>query len=422
MDIVTPMTVSDTDGNIVISRLALEPLGVRDHVTVYLMLTEPGSDRPGEILFSPLDLSRWRNHIKIEVRSTFSNKGPFFDTTLPSDWGIALLDSFCFDGRTWFQSAVFIDKSERPFSERPDRLAELVQRFASNENDVKVAPFASLGVTAWWNTSSIFEKGQFVLKTDGSFESWKRLIRAQLSLFDGQDVFDNGRFVVSLDTESRTGRIVFPKKGTHSVNIEFEDKPGALGDVCSELRNQGLGILKSFVKRACDSRQVLVATVEPSSDIHSNPRPSPPEVNLPPCIFISHPHKDWKLAVNLYSLIDHAFAGRLKIVCTSLSVSSRSVPEDDLFHFLGQQIRSSNLLLLLVTSNTPTRAVVAWELVYAEKRGVQIVLCMVPSLPDYIAEEVRQQVGAQSEFMLGAAEQETMLIKLISQETGLQSL
>lgn len=420
MVIVIPDRIlSDTTGGIVIPRSVYGPLGGNEGSNIHILLVEPINGRPGELFFSTLDLRHWRDHVKIVVRSS-NPRTPFIQEAFPEGWSVLLSESSGVRGKPSIHTAIAIDVGNSGFTHDAERLAELTRCFAEEGDGIQVSRFASLGVVAWWVTTAAVEGGQLILKGE-AFASWRALIQAQLALADGSDVFDPGRYGITIDTELRLGRIYFLKPSTRSLDIEVDDKPGALTKAVEALQAQDYRVLASYLKRHPGGRgPVLSVTVESIRDEPDAPSSSAGHTEPSAHVFISHAHADCLTAYNLNSVIERGFDGRLQSICTSLR--RLPIPDtDDLFSGLGTLIRESSVFILLVTPVTLTRPVVTWELTYVKRKNAMIVFCKSPGLPEEVMAQVRNLVGPRPEFSLSDGEYEAGLIALIAEHTGVRA-
>ena len=416
MNILFPQqSLTGAAGSIVIPPTVYGPLGAYERSKFHVLLTEPRDGRPGEIIFSTLDLSRWHDHVKIVIRN--NSQSPFVKATVPRGWSIVLAETYEISGESSTHMMVVLDTSNREIAKDAGRLAELTECVSEESDDIEVTRFTPLHVKAWWITTASLKENQLVL-TGNSVTSWRALNQAQLALADGSDLFDPGQYAVVIDTEVRFGRIYFLKRTARSFNVEIDDRPGAVSNALRELQDQEYRVLTSYIKQKQPGcKAMLSVTVESTEDQPQLPSPLFGHSESSGNVFISHAHADSLAAYNLNSVIERGFGGRLQTVCTSL----RRLPlsdTDDLFRSLGTLIRESSVFILLVSSLTLNRQVVLWELTYVRQKHAKIVFCKVPGLHEDVMDKLRNVAGSHPEYTLTDGGYEVALIKLIAEHTG----
>lgn len=237
------------------------PLAFQSGTDVFVALTEPTENRPGEIFVSVLNPNHWESMFRIRCRYA---EGPGVISRAfgaVNKWNIALAETVTIEGSRTHQIELICEPvgGSKAGGSLDDLASEL------NKDGFQEVVIERLQVpkpAIVWHRKG-FIRGGWV--TGRPLLKWKGALKEQLGAIANPEGFDLGRLVVSADTENRVLRYVLPKVGARTVNIEHADEPGALNILTTALHSCGLNVLSALLKRGgmeSDNAE-LVAVCEP---------------------------------------------------------------------------------------------------------------------------------------------------------------
>jgi hypothetical protein len=260
------LSLSLTDQRLPLPWWHRAPLALESGTHVYVALTEPKEDRPGDILVSVLDPTHWDKIFRIrcyyEERPGVVAK--VFGVVASHKWNIALAETVTVDGGRSHAVDLFCEPSGWPTID-PD-ISPLVEEL--RQSGFQVERQALLGPARpqilWTRVGEV--RSGWVVNKEGQGLPWRVEVEHQIAGLKRTDQFDLSKLVVSADTEKRFLRCVVPRVGVRNVIIEHADEPGALSELTTALQRAGLNVLSSLLKRggAQARNAVLVAVCEPS--------------------------------------------------------------------------------------------------------------------------------------------------------------
>lgn len=237
------------------------PLAFQSGTDVFVALTEPTENRPGEIFVSVLNPNHWESMFRIRCRYA---EGPGVISKAfgaVSNWNIALAETVTIEGSRIHQVELICEPFGIP---KGDGDLDYLSRNLEKEGfeAVSIERLRVPKPSIVWHRKG-FVRGGWV--TGRPILRWKNALSEQLSTIGDPKGFDFGHLVVSADTENRVLRYVVPRVGARTVKIEHADEPGALNILTTALLNCGLNVLSSLLKRGgveSDNAE-LVAVCEP---------------------------------------------------------------------------------------------------------------------------------------------------------------
>ncbi|MBX3404434.1 MAG: hypothetical protein KF699_13565 [Phycisphaeraceae bacterium] len=242
------------------------PLGLHSNTPVYIAITASSGDgsgpddRPGDLLLSVLDPNTWHD-LALLTCSTSDKPGLLtkaFAIVPPLNIALA-------------EAATMVEHRQDGKVQRIHQVTVVCEprgatKSAMEHRDRVEAAMRDQGWTTRMEqmdmplVSHPVDIGQVV--NGWAVCKWWRLVEKQGARFPE---FDFTRAVVSADTDRRFVRYVFPRRGTHTVQVEHRDSPGALEALTAALAAAGLNVLSALLRRggAKHGNAVLVAVCEP---------------------------------------------------------------------------------------------------------------------------------------------------------------
>lgn len=254
------------------------PLGLETGTQVYVSVTDSQAGRPGDLLISVLDPSRWDQHIRINGLRDDAPGVIEQAFELVRDWNIALAETVTVEGGKLH----YVELICEPYRQNPlpatartrsrarrasngARIEQLSRALQFQFQDPQVTPFRSLNSSIAWSRLGTIENGWVTFQSHLRSETWRSVIEGQLDRLGLTDDFDTHKLVLSGDTTPRLFRAVIPRKGALMVSIEHADEPGVLRYLADILRKADVNVLSCLLKRggAASKNAILVAVCEP---------------------------------------------------------------------------------------------------------------------------------------------------------------
>ncbi|MFL5381726.1 MAG: ACT domain-containing protein [Longimicrobiaceae bacterium] len=242
------------------------PLGFETGTQVYVSVTESHASRPGDLLVSVMDPNQWSSHLSI---SCLQDDRPGVIEEAFRElraWNIALAETVTVGGGKLHHVDLICERVShdqgQDLEESVERLRETLQEQFAH---VRVHRFEPFNSRMEWSRLGRVENG-WVTFQGQMVVTWRDTIARQLRELGATEEFDTRKLVLSADTSGRLFRGVVPRKGALMVSIEHADKPGVLRQLAGVLREAGVNVLSSLLKRggAAPRNAILVAVCEPA--------------------------------------------------------------------------------------------------------------------------------------------------------------
>jgi ACT domain-containing protein len=250
-------------------------LGLETSTAVSVSVTEAKDNRPGDLLVSVLDTMHWERNI--HVCCVADDEPGVIEKALSivKDWNIALAETITVEGGKRHRVELIIEpRSEQQKQAMMKDSASVIRRlrkslrheFAQSDADCFVKNERNI----CWNQLTEIRNGWVTFKWKEGHQTWRDVINRQLMDLNIADDFEVNRLVISGDTEGRLFRAMIPRKGALLVTIEHADDPGTLFRLTKALREGGVNVLSSLLKRggATPRNARLVAVCEPTKSLN----------------------------------------------------------------------------------------------------------------------------------------------------------
>ena len=247
-------------------------LGFETATRVSVSITDAKDNRPGDLLVSVLNTMHWEFNIHVHCISEDEPGVIEKALSIVKDWNVALAETITLEGGKLHRVDLIIEpRSEHQKQEMKvdpalviDRLKKLLK---SHFQYSDAACFPKNERSICWHRLGEIRDGWVIFNNQrrGS-QTWRDVINRQLTELKIADQFDINKLVVSGDTDGRLFRAMIPRKGSLLVSIEHADDPGTLLELTTTLREAGVNVLSSLLKRggAPAGNARLVAVCEPT--------------------------------------------------------------------------------------------------------------------------------------------------------------
>jgi hypothetical protein len=194
--------------------------------------------------------------------------------SIVKDWNIALAETITLEGGKRHRVELIIEP--RNEQQRHDItctpeivLAEIRRTIREKFPQSDATYFVKNERNICWNRLAEIKNGWVTFHGRHGYETWRDVINKQLADLKITHDFDTNKLVISGDTEGRLFRGMVPRKGSLLVTIEHADEPGTLLKLTTTLRQAGVNVLSSLLKRggATPGNARLVAVCEPTDTI-----------------------------------------------------------------------------------------------------------------------------------------------------------
>jgi predicted amino acid-binding ACT domain protein len=243
------------------------PLGLMSGTPVHVALQASRSRPFGDLLVSVIDPVNWRFVSEVSV-SRADAPGVLADVYKAAPpLNIVFAEAVTVDSGSRHDARLVLE----PFYPRPDEdvganvkaqmdaLKKSLRELGFNPQTKRMHPRHD---DLTWMDIGTIELGW--VDVDG----WREAVMDQARESDEADKYDLYTAVISADTERRTLRYVFPRRGAVSVSVTHSDRPGAMGEIAEALADRELNILSSLLRRGSAPAQKaeVVVVVEPTDE------------------------------------------------------------------------------------------------------------------------------------------------------------